>query len=112
MSKHDIFEAAEILKRINDNEQLSSLELDGFIRGIRAGKTMDVNLDVLKNSLMKQVGDWNSAFVDYILGTATLGDLQRCIADIRNVAGVIFLKLCEKRNKAAIEGLGKLFEES
>ena len=113
MSKYDVFEANEILQKINNTEELSSLELDGFLRGIRDGKTMNVTLDVMKNSLAKQVSDWNSAFIDYILGNRTLSDLKRCLADIRNVAGVIFLKVCERQNKqkAAIEGIGKLFEE-
>lgn len=92
-----LHEANEILRRINENEELHDLELDGFIRGTRAGKTISVTLDVLKNSLRKQVGDWESALVDYILGNATLDDLKRCIVDIRNVAGCIFLKVCETK---------------
>lgn len=95
-NEHDIFEAAELLKTINDNDELSSLELDGFIRGIRKGKTLNVNLDMLTHSLRKQMGDYESKRIDYILGKATIDDLKRCLADIRNVAGCIFITLKPK----------------
>lgn len=110
-SEHDIFEAAELLRKINENDELRSLELDGFIRGIRKGKTMDVDLSRLRYSLRKQMGDYESKWIDHILGEATKDDLKRYVADIRNVAGIIFLKLCEKK-EGAIKGIGKLFEES
>jgi len=113
MPEQALHEANEILRQINENADLHDLELDGFIRGFRAGKTLNVGMQLLLNSLRKQVGDWESIFIDYILGNATLDDLKRRLADIRNVAGVIFLKVCErqKKQKAALEGIGKLFEE-
>ena len=95
--KSDIFNATELLKAITDNDELSSLELEGFIRREEKGKTIGVSLDTLRHSLRKQQADYDSTWIDFILGNATIADLKRCIADIRNVAGCIFLVLDSKK---------------
>jgi len=75
--KSDIFNATELLKAITDNDELSSLELEGFIRGEEKGKTIGVSLDTLRHSLRKQQADYDSTWI--------------------NVAGCIFLVLDSKK---------------
>jgi len=101
----------EILERIRVNEALLEYELRGFLRGDEKGKTLNVSLDVLKNSLNQQHTQFESTYIDYVLGKKSRGDLMRCVADVRNVAGCIFLKLQEQDDEPGLEGLGKLFEE-
>lgn len=79
----------KIWEKIQKNEKLKELELAGFRRGDRKGKTMDVPLSEMFGSLSKQWKDLHDA---YYLGLDT-GTLMKHIANLRNVAGCLFLKI-------------------
>jgi hypothetical protein len=78
---------------------LQNLEINGFIRGENKGKTMDVPLPVIFGSLQKQWKDLEESYLRSALKTHLRRkdgeDLKRRIADLRNVAGCLFLKLEE-----------------
>ena len=79
----------ELWKEIRNNKKLQALEKRGFTRGKRKGKTMNVPLGELYSSLTKQFREVGEA---YLLCTDG-AHLRRCLADLRNVAGCLFLKL-------------------
>ena len=89
----------KILQQIRDNAELTRLENDGFIRGDAKGKTMD-NGDMpilmkeaeLYKALQKQFRELETAYT-----TVAKGELRRRIADVRNNAGCLFLKIEEER---------------
>ena len=76
------------------NPELIELEKQGVLRGFKREKTMDVPLHVLFASLEKQHRDWLIAY-----GGANISEMKKTLADIRNVAGIIFLKLNEGGDK-------------
>jgi len=77
---------------ISENKELKKLELKGFIRGAKKDKTMNVPLDDVVDGLRKQYKDfiyvWNSLEPDK-------EEMKRTLADLRNTAGCVFLKLVE-----------------
>ena len=77
-----------IYSRIRDNERLQDLELLGFRRGQEQGKTLAVTVDTVYANLEKQWRDltnaWHATPRDY-------AHIHRCLADLRNVAGCLFL---------------------
>ena len=75
-----------LLEAINKNIELQGLELAGFVRGNIRGKTMNVPLSTVWMSLMKQVADVGQA-----LGDNNMIALKKALADLRNVAGCMFL---------------------
>jgi len=77
---------------IQKNGELQTLEIEGFQRGVKRKKTLDMTLDVLFESLGKQYRDFARAYRIY-----DREDMKRCLADLRNVAGCFFLKLIEKK---------------
>lgn len=95
---------------INGNVELQNLEIDGFMRGEQQGKTMDVPFETVVQSLRKQNMDFQESYLRYMQiirlskavkdrnltldAAALVLDLKRRVADIRNVAGCVFLKLC------------------
>ena len=81
-------------ERHSENPELKGLEIQGFLRGLKRGKTMDVPLHVLFASLEKQHRDWLIAY-----GGANISEMKKTLADLRNVAGIIFLKLNEGGDK-------------
>jgi hypothetical protein len=89
----------EILKAIKQNVKLRRSEQDGFVRGEKKGKTMDVSDYVLMASLRKQMLDLEKAWATYYVTTMPTRkqiakqELEKKIADLRNVAGCLFLKL-------------------
>ena len=89
----------KLLKQIQDNKELLALEEAGFLRGDEKGKTMDVLPEVLMRSIMKQHGDLANSYHKYFFNkryTEARKDLLQKIADIRNVAGCLFLKIVEE----------------
>lgn len=87
------------LQRIWENPALRSLEVLGFKHGSRKGKTMKVNLQTVVNNLYKQVEDFRQAYHGYLRDPddADLqANLKMKLADLRNVAGCVFLKLQEQ----------------
>lgn len=97
----------QLRERIIRNKKLGKLENQGFERGDSRGKTMDVQKQVVMASLYKQVEDvaqaWNRYFFrvqatrpyPHNLPLKEKEELERCLADLRNVAGCLFLKLEE-----------------
>jgi len=79
---------------VDGNDELSKLEQDGFVRGEKRGKTMDVPLQILFGSFEKQHKDWLVAYTN-----KNILEMKVALADIRNVAGIIFLKLNEGGNR-------------
>lgn len=97
MKKHDLWE------EIRNNEKLQVLEKQGFKRGKRKGKTMDVPLGAIYGGLEKQWRDLMNAY----LCCDNVGKVMRCIADLRNVAGCLFLKLDPSTKEAKPNEQGK-----
>lgn len=85
MKEYDVYD-----KIIHDPD-LRVFELKGFARGKQRGKTMSVSLYRMVKSLRKQMEDFAVAYVNN-----DLEDMKQCLADIRNVAGCVFVKLKEK----------------
>jgi hypothetical protein len=77
--------------RIHGNKQLQELEKAGFLRGIKRRKTMNVSLKEIEDSLDKQYHDFLKAY-----GDNDKKMMLRCLADLRNVAGCVFLKLTKE----------------
>lgn len=79
-------------------KELKQLEIKGFQRGKKKGKTMSVPLSKIFESLMKQWRDLHTTFFEfyhlYSYGKDS-SDVKKCIADLRNVAGCLFLKILE-----------------
>jgi len=82
----------ELWRKIHGNKELNRLERQGFIRGVKKGKTMNVPLDDVIDGLRKQYKDfiyvWNSLEPDK-------EEMKRTLADLRNATGCVFLKLVE-----------------
>jgi len=74
----------------SENPELEELEIQGFVCGLKRGKTMDVPLRTLFRSLEKQHDDWLVAYVN-----KNILEMKKALADLRNVAGIMFLKLNE-----------------
>lgn len=87
----------DLWKAIEGNIELQSLEKAGFIRGTQKNKSMDVTFEVVIDSLEKQWNDLGQAVAQYERnGTVeALVSVKKCIADLRNVAGCLFLKIQE-----------------
>lgn len=84
----------DIYNRINANVELETLEMKGFIEGEKKGKTMDVTLAELVDSLVKQKEDFQEAYEN-----KQISAMKKALADLRNVAGCVFLKLLEGGDK-------------
>jgi len=85
-------QAVFLYNSIRNNGELQTLEIEGFQRGVKRKKTMDVTLDVLFESLGKQYRDFLRSY-----GMNDGENMKRCLADLRDVAGCFFLKLTEKK---------------
>lgn len=84
-------EVAEVLHcGISENKELKKLEIEGFVRGCEQGKTMNVAFSVVAKSLRKQWNDWVK-----VRFSSDPEKMKRALADLRNVAGCLFLKLQE-----------------
>ena len=90
--KGHIMKGINLWIKIESCKDLKLLEIRGFIRGEEKGKTMDVPLERVFQSLQKQWKDLENAFYC----CSDNNELKKCIADLRNVAGCLFLKLLEK----------------
>ena len=91
-------EAFKLYLRYTQNPQIMKLEHAGFVEGLKRGKTDKVPLEIIVTSLEKQWGDFLATWTGYKnlpKTKTTTEDLKRTLADLRNVAGIIFLKLNE-----------------
>ena len=96
------------------NIDLVNLEKAGFIHGVEKGKTMDANLETVYESLIKQVTDLDKVFIKMLfleeqptVSPEEIYEIKQCIADIRNVAGCLFLKVAEFE-KNGLESLDQI----
>ncbi len=88
--------ALELHKKVSTNHELLSFEQDGFARGERKGKSMNIPLRTLFISLQKQNLDLIETYLKLDkLDEERTQEMKRCLADIRNVAGCCFLKINE-----------------
>ena len=76
---------------------LRKLEFSGFVEGVALGKTMNVPLKTLAASLDKQYHDFLKTY-----GDDDPEAMKMALADLRNVAGCVFLKLKETKPKPVI----------
>ena len=91
---------ARLYSKIFANGELIDLERQGFERGEKRGKTMEVDWLVVSLSLKKQMADLEHAINVGLInapnqGLYNLDEIKRAIADVRNVAGCLFLKMQE-----------------
>jgi len=91
------------------NPELLELEIEGFLRGKSRGKTMNVSINDVYDGLDKQIMDFRLKWNEFqrhrlrekqklISPKSSLSDipaLKRYLADLRNIAGCMFLKLQE-----------------
>jgi hypothetical protein len=82
---------------IVSDPDLRKLELLGFVKGAVKGKTMNVPFTEIVHSLDKQYHDFLRAY-----GDDDTEAIFMALADLRNVAGCVFLKLKEIRVKPVI----------
>ena len=88
--------AQQLHKAIIGSRELRAYELRGLLRGEERGKTMDVPLATVLHSLEKQGKDLAETILNFYAKQADAADLKKCLADIRNVAGLCFLKVQEE----------------
>lgn len=88
--------AQQLHNAINNSRELYAYELQGLLRGEERGKTMDVPLATVLHSLEKQERDLEDTILKFYAKQADARDLKKGLADIRNVAGLCFIKLQER----------------
>ena len=92
--------ASLLWEKYSENPELKELEIQGLLRGLEKGKTMDVPLEVCFKSLEKQYKDWVRAFnIKPEKAKHKIPAMKKSLADLRNVAGIIFMKLKEGGDK-------------
>ena len=92
--------ALKLWRQIRENISLEEMEKDGLFRGEERGKKPDVSFDILVGSLSKQMEDCHTAIQRlnneyYLTLDEAKTELKKCLADLRNVAGIMFLRLEE-----------------
>ena len=104
----------ELWLKVTCNIDLVNLEKAGFIHGVEKGKVMDTNIETIYESLVKQMTDLDKVFIKmlFLEGQPTISpeeiyEIKQCIADIRNVAGCLFLKVAEFE-KNGLESLDQI----
>jgi len=80
--------ATELWNKIHENNELEILEKDGLHKGEAEGKQPNVSVNVLRISLRKQYLDFLTAY-----GGNDDEGMKKRLADIRNIAGILFLRL-------------------
>lgn len=96
--------ALSLYNQIKCNKILQNFEKNGFLRGVKRNKTMDVSMDIIFASLEKQWNDLRIAWKNYPpriglslkFRPSSSADMLQKIADLRNVAGCFFLKLTKE----------------
>lgn len=104
-------------KEIQRNKELRKLEQEGFERGEKRGKKLTVHMHEVWKSFQKQYIDLENAYQQIVnkqtypydsfskLEQADVDYFKKCIADLRNVAGCLFLKM---RDLKAIQELAEI----
>lgn len=91
--------------QIRDNEELKFLEMAGFMKGSNEGKTVNVPPKEVIKSLNKQIEDYETACFNFTIAeeigdfkltkSNTILSLKRALANLRNNAACLFMKLQE-----------------
>lgn len=79
--------------------ELKYHELEGFKRGVLQGKSMDVSVDDMRFQVKRQFRQLTSEFYPNYDKPERIKKIKRRIADLRNVAGCLFLKIQELEKK-------------
>lgn len=84
--------------KIVNSTNLTTMEIAGFIKCIARDRCQDGpnKIEALRDSLTKQFKDW---------GEVKVGDIEsekEALADLRNVAGILFLALKEEEEYGQI----------
>lgn len=80
--------AIGLFNSIKNNKDLNEYELSGLAEGQKRGKKPNVSLEVLNDALHKQYLDFLKAY-----GQDDEERMKKCLADLRNVAGIFFLQI-------------------
>lgn len=102
---------------LTNNDELRAFELSGFITGAEKGKTMNVSINEVVESYEKQAIDFMLCWNEYLRtrlrekqklipkgsSSKSLSRLKRCLADVRNLAGCVFLKIQEMERQKVQE---------
>jgi hypothetical protein len=75
---------------IRADSDLAECELAGLTKGEKRQKKPNVPIEILFYSLQKQWRDFEKA---YRKNADNNEEVKKCLADIRNVAGILFLNL-------------------
>jgi len=92
-------EETSLWKIINNNPRLQTLEKEGFKRGEKEGKTMNVSIETIFESLEKQWKDVVEAWDTHKDWKNAPDLLKTKLADLRNVCGCMFLKIEDEEKK-------------
>ena len=86
--------ASGLFDSIKNNKELNEYELAGLVEGEKRGKKPNVPLKVLTDALHKQYLDFLKAY-----GDDDKEAMKKTLADLRSVAGILFLKFIHVRKK-------------
>ena len=85
--------AETLFEIINEAKTLKDLQLKGLKRGTRRDKSMNWDTNTIRGSLNKQIEDWQESYQNYEPEDKEHDDEKRRLADIINVASLLFLRL-------------------
>lgn len=99
-SSSSVEKVMKLYNQIKNNRELTDLEINGFIQGATKGKTIDISMTDIYLSVHKQ-------YLDFALEALNSSPnieknsviLKQRLADLRNCAGLMFIKLQEKTKK-------------
>ena len=85
----------ELKKAVDDNAELKEMQDIGWKKGASKGKSMAVHYVTMMLALEKQMKDLQYLFDVYAMEEKIplIIDIRQAIADVRNVAGCLFLKM-------------------
>lgn len=101
-SSSSVEKAIKLYNRIKDNRELTDLEINGFIQGATKRKTIDISMIDIYLSVHKQYLDFAQEALNSLPDIKkNSAILKQKLADLRNNAGLMFIKLQDedKKNK-------------
>lgn len=85
--------AETLFDLINESKNLKKLQIEGLKRGEQRGKSMNWDTNTIRGSLNKQIKDWQESYQNHDSEDKEHEDEKRRLADIINVASLLFLRL-------------------
>jgi hypothetical protein len=85
-----VLKALRLWELIHENDQLESSEKLGLVRGEERGKSPNVDEVTLFTAFKKQWIDFEKS-----LRVHDEEQMKKCLADIRSVAGIYFLRIAK-----------------